>query len=219
LFSLSSIQILAQSLEQKKGSLEKFFFAGPNIGFLRGNYFNTDSDQYQRPKVGFTVGVGTSYQLKKNLDFSALIMLEEKGAKQYFSVNSGKINAEIEYTYRNYTLGLLTVYRFGANRKLGIGLGPFISYLNKLTTNEFYYFPPQYFHLDQTNNNVDWEFGLSLQCDYQIKIGNNLSLDLRLLNQFGLTNTRDVTQYPVYVEVKTNAISFLMGVTYKFNKY
>ena len=219
LFLFSSIQILAQSLEQKKGGLEKFFFAGPNIGFLRGNYFNTNSDQYQRPKVGFTVGVGTSYQAYKNLDFTALIMLEEKGAKQYISYNSGTLNDEIEYTYRNYTLGLLPVYRFGSNRKIGIGLGPFISYLDKLTAEEYSYPPPQFFKRDLTRDNVDWEFGITFQCDYQIKIGNNLSLDLRLLNQFGLTNTRDVTQYPVYVEVKTNATSFLIGATYKFNKY
>jgi hypothetical protein len=42
---------------------------------------------------------------------------------------------------------------------------------------------------------------------------------MNVLNQLGLTNTRDVTQYPVHVDVKTNATSFLMGVTYKFNKY
>lgn len=219
MFSLSSIQILAQSLEQKKGSLEKFFFAGPNIGFLRGTYFYTDSERYQRPMVGFTVGVGTSYQAYKNLDFTALIMLEEKGAKQYFSYNSGTINDEIEYTYRNYTLGLLPVYRFGSNRKLGIGLGTFISYLDKLTVDEYSYPLPQFFKRDITRYNVDWEFGLSFQCDYQLKIGKNLSLDLRVMNQLGLTNTRDVTQYPVHVDVKTNAISFLIGASYKFNKY
>jgi hypothetical protein len=216
---LSSIQILAQSLAQKKGGLEKFFFAGPNIGFLRGTYFYTDSERYQRPMVGFTVGVGTSYHAYKNLDFTALIMLEEKGAKQYYSYNAGQYEAEIEYTYRNYTLGLLPVYRFGSNRKFGVGLGPFISYLDKLTLDEFYHTPPQYFKTDQTPYNVDWEFGITFQCDYQIKIGKNLSLDLRVLNQLGLTNTNNDNKYPIYGEVKTNAISFLIGVTYKFNKY
>ncbi len=219
IFLISSIQILAQSLEQKKGSLEKFFFAGPNIGFLRGTYFYTDSERYQRPMVGFTVGVGTSYQAYKNLDFTALIMLEEKGAKQYYSYNAGQYEAEIEYTYRNYTLGLLPVYRFGSNRKFGVGLGPFISYLGKLTLDEFYHTPPQYFKTDQTPYNVEWEFGLSFQCDYQIKLGKNLSLDLRVLNQLGLTNTNNENKYPIYGEVKTNAISFLLGVTYRFNKY
>ena len=42
---------------------------------------------------------------------------------------------------------------------------------------------------------------------------------MNVLNQLGLTNSINENKYPIYGEVKTNATSFLMGVTYKFNKY
>jgi hypothetical protein len=215
LFIFFSIQTTAQVIEIKNRKFENLIFIGPSFGLLRGSGFDTGSEKYQRTKLGYTVGIGTNYHVSEPFDFSAQIMMESKVTKQYISYNGGQYKAEIKYSFRSFTFVLLPVFRIGTSRKFGVGIGPYGSYIQKQVLDEYYHNPPTYFKSDYTEFLLDWEFGLSFQCYYQIKVNNSFHLSLKLLNQLGLTNINNTEKYPVFGEVRTNATSVLIECTFR----
>ncbi len=214
IFCFLSNQLFSQSGQVHKSRFDKFIFGGPNLGYLRGTLYFKDPERYQQPNIGFTIGVGTNYTISDRFVLSTMLMMEEKGSTLHISYNGGQIVDKYNITFQDFTLCLLSVYKLGRARNIGIGAGSFLSYLYKNTVDTYSYPPPQYFPDDQTWENVDFEFGISVMVEYKININPNFSLDLKLLNQLGLTNTKNSKKYPVYGVLKTNATALLVGINY-----
>lgn len=173
------------------------------------------------PKFSYTFGVSVRHEFNKRLSLKALLLAEKKGTIMKYDIylfdeetQTSKLgSAKQDYTYKYYTLSLPVIYALGKGKQVKIGFGPYISYLKRQDIKTTYS-DGVIGHTDQTEVNRPIDLGCSAFISHTLSLTEKICLNLTLLQNLGLFNTRADEDYGV---IKTYDANLLFGIEYKLN--
>lgn len=221
---LSSLEGLAQKQEPDYNSYlpKKFFselelFVGPAASTLRG--WDLDDHFIDRKiKIGYTFGLGVSHYFNRKVKITGKLFFERKGVVAevtglYFdeetqTLKEGKANDDYNFNY--YTFSILPCY---VVRKLELGVGPYVGYLNKMELKKSFSFNATKTINDYTEDYTQFDFGIAATVGYKLQIKSNIDLNFRLLHTFGLIEI--AKHSPDGWATKTTNTSILIGISFK----
>lgn len=189
---------------------------GPGLTSLRGNRSVDQTDALLAPAAGLTL----QYDLSERFGIRLGAGYQRKGMRDevlFTDVNGTPTGtADVSYTTDFLTFPLMARYAFGQATRFSIGLGPYAGMLLQAQerwsgegleggTNE------------RTDDLEPWDFGLSASAGAAWSLGGNLWLNAEVRYDKGLT---DISALPVVDDgsIRTNAVSLLVGCSYRFGK-
>lgn len=190
--------------------------AGPSLSWLRGNDLIDDSDAL----LGAAAGMTLQYDLSPVFGVRLGVGYQRKGLREevlFTDVNGTPMGtADLSYTTDHLTFPLMARASFGQGTRFSVGLGPYAGMLLNATerwsgegleggTN------------DRTDDLEPWDFGISACAGAAWSLGGALWLNAEVRYDKGLTN---ISALPVVNDgdVRTNALSLLVGCSYRFGK-
>lgn len=205
---------------RKKNISEFGILAGPSLSFLRGSPSVETNEVYTRYlKTGYTIGVSAAHNFSQKLNLTAILVFESKGGVTRNTVTSFDPSSQTskqgdsksEYIFRNVTMPITLKYRLSQKANWQVGLGPFLSYLENQILNRDLSPTGFDWREEQSALNKNFELGLSISLSRDFRISGSRLINISLLNNLGLTDTRQVKGYG---PVKTNNTNLLIGVTF-----
>ncbi|MFN8713560.1 MAG: porin family protein [Bacteroidota bacterium] len=191
---------------------------GFSLASLRGNEV---IDSYHDTRIGYSGGLFVQYNFRKIISVRTGGYYERKGSSLEFLFTD--INGTIIGTFKgkenfNYlTVPLLVRATFGQKLNYFVNAGPYIGFLMKKTeyTEAFQSIPE--ITSDQTDLFKKTETGLSFGIGVSYTLKEKFALSFEARNNLGLTDTSDLPVINNGV-IKTNAVNFLFGFSYKLGQ-
>jgi len=189
---------------------------GPDYADLRGNSVLQNN---LKGKIFYNAGIAVNYHLNSRWEIKPGVYYETKGAKMDIELtnNIGTTIGEVESReiFKYFTIPLLV--RFSINSRINyfVNAGPFISILHKQTwkMDKIEGYPK--IDIDNTEYYKPLDYGITFGIGVSKNVCNNWNLSLELRDNLGLADVSEpVDGYET--TIKTNTVSLLLGVTYKF---
>jgi hypothetical protein len=218
-------RLIAQQTSPTNLSLSKKLISSLDIGFgPNHSWFHGDKYLSDRVKnFNYTIAAGLNHCINSRFDIKLQFLIENKGGKndRSYILYDEPNDPNIYHNYRsivdtnlNYsTLSITTGYKLDKARNLVIGLGPYLSYLNKLVSKTEIF---KEVNLISTNYSYEmkdyrrFDGGLSLYFSYKLNIYKNIKLNIQPLTNIGLLNIRN-HNLPA-TPLKNNSFTVLLGV-------
>ncbi len=215
-FAFALFLLAAQPVSAQTPRFDLGLLAGPSLSWLRGSAVIDGADALLTPAAGLTFQVDLSEHFGIRLGAG----YQRKGVRDevlFTDVNGTPTGtADVAYITDFLTFPLMARYAFGQATRFSVGLGPYAGMLLQAQerwsgegleggTN------------DRTDDLEPWDFGLSASVGAAWSLGGNLWLNAEVRYDKGLTN---ISALPVMNdgEVRTNAVSLLVGCSYRFGK-
>lgn len=188
---------------------------GVSLASLRGNDF---IDANHSSRMGYSGGLFVQFNFRKIFSVRTGGYYERKGSSIEIPAMDENGNTDgTVYGKENFdylTVPLLLRATFGEKVNYFVNTGPYIGFLMKQwgqleAHNEF----PESSQ-DRTENFKKIEAGVSLGLGLAYNLNSNLAFSIEARNNLGLTETRLLPVYGNGV-MKTNALNFLVGISYK----
>lgn len=192
--------------------------AGFSLASLRGN---ENIDNYNDTRIGYSGGLFVQYNFRKIISVRTGGYFERKGSSTdiLFTDISGNIIGTVKgkHNFDYLAVPLLIRATFGQKLNYFVNAGPYVGFLMKKTeyTEAFQNIPET--TSDQTDIYKKTETGLSFGLGLSYTLKEKFALSFELRNNLGLTDTSDLPVINNGV-IKTNAINFLFGFSYKLGQ-
>lgn len=219
--------LLAQEIQERSTYQSQRFKSkieiqgGPGLSFLRGSAYVKSNEVYSRSlKLGYSFGVGLTQLVGRNFEVTANILFERKGGivahyDTYYdeiTQNFKQGNVKENYIYDYYTFPILIKCFLGTDGIYQVGLGPYFSILERQIVKTT--FSPQGIISieDQTSFNHKLDLGVTINFSRYLRINDQLSVKISVLNNWGVANIRAYENYGV---LRTFNINLLLGFIIK----
>ncbi len=222
--SLVGVVAIAQNGPQlntpKKFISEVEFFAGPSVTNFWGSGRSTD----QVLNFRYAFGAAASHQLDEQFDVNVSLIFERKGSKVeyneiYFNDDGTTQDARYEQgdkiDYVNLAASIR--YCFGSKRNFHVGLGPFMSRVQKVRNyTNIYDLQDRLIesHYLSGNSYNHFDYGLKTAVGYKFTVRPKLLINSQLLYTLGLSDILK-DEIPYDGSIRIYAISMLAGATLK----
>jgi len=178
----------AQPISAKTFFTNVGFVAGTNWSFLHGAPSVDNGPTSTRSiKHGFLLGIAGTHQISQRLNLDILALYELKGSK--VDIVGTQTPVSIDFQYHYVTLPITLNYEWGEHGRFSTGLGIFGGYLFKQAQTETQSAVGSVFTTDVTGQSKSFDFGLTGQVKYIIKVKGGWTLTPRLIWELGLQNT------------------------------
>ena len=193
---------------------------GFSIASLRGNE-NELIERHKVTRIGYMGGLFVQYNFKKTISLRTGAYYERKGSaysmrvEDQYGVPVENVPVNVNYDY--ISVPLLLRATFGKKINWFINAGPYIGFLLKQTVHGDAVQSLPELNSDFTEFSKKTETGMSAGIGISYPVMEKLDLSFEVRDNLGLSNTSAV---PVYNDgvIKTNALNFLVGVSYKLKE-
>lgn len=188
----------------------------PTIAWLSGN----SVIGIDKSRVGYGVGISSSYTINTHLGLKSGLFYERKGMKDLinFTDNDGNpLGSEVLFNNDYLILPILFSYNTEGDVKFYIDFGPYFGYLLKeesvLTESELY---PE-IKTDLTEYSKRFDFGVSIGSGISIPLNSRLLCDVGVKGDFGLMDTSNSNNSVITNggRIIPNSIGLNVGIKYK----
>ena len=194
----------------KSQNMELGLLGGVGVTPLYGDYSLNNE-----PKIGYAIGINFKY-IKDKLSFGTNVLYERKGDMYQIDVTTPSDpdnsigTADVSRNFNYLTIPILIGYRFGSQRKIGVNLGPYSSFL--ISQNTVTEFNSEKSELDDSQSWQNYDFGITSSIDYQIGITDYLNLSIEGRYNIGITDILQVENTDW--TFKNQSLLFLVGINY-----
>jgi len=188
--------------------------------------FNENVTKFIREsKIGYSANIGLIHLFNEKISLNTNFSYARKGVRAKYQVsyydptidiNNCKCTTSVGTIESNSNIDYLIfspLIRINLKQEfLYFETGPFISYLlksNGYTKNLW----DGSINYSNTNNIKDFDSGISLSIGYQFIISDNVYLNVKIIDSYGLLNIVKTSSSDVFT--KTNSIYLLAGITFK----
>jgi|GEM_PF-2746291 len=208
--------------------------AGPNFGMIRTNLVTpvNETKPAFTSKVGYTLGVGSSFFFKEKLSLGARVLYQKSIVRGDFPFEwSNAIgNLEVTTSFDYISLPIVMKYTLGEKIKFSGELGGFVNCLLNATARDYFLYDsqtPNYSNLNSMSANLAegteqytrLDAGLTVGVSSQIPLSEKLSIKLSVYDNYGLVNISALqfNYRPISSSnyLKSNAINLLAGIVYR----
>jgi len=190
---------------------------GFNVSSLRGSEIFDDHTS----AIGYSGGLSFQYNFKKIFSLRTGGYFERKGSSFYYEVRSasgGKLGtADGKEKFDYLTVPVLVRATFGNKLAYFFNAGPYFGFLLKQVEHIDGYHDSPETNDDHTDFYKGTETGLSVGLGLAYVLKEKFALSFEARNNLGLTNTSAVEIYDGG-SIKTNALNFLLGFSYKLGQ-
>ena len=209
--------LMATQCKAQKHSWEYGFQTGVNINSARGNGVSSSS---KRSLAGFGAGGHLQYMLNSHLGIKAGLQFDQLGWSYHSLTLYGSgtsIFSTADALFRLNYLDLPVTAQYTSGKKIrftsgaGIFIGTLLSGKFILKTKT----PDASTTKSKHKGTKTFNFGIAANAGIQIPLQHKLKLDMGIHNNLGLFNTQKKINDYSTTSIRTNALSFLVGLTWK----
>jgi Outer membrane protein beta-barrel domain len=219
-FIFLSLAITAQAQFRSilKSIDELEVIGGPGLVSLHGS---SSLEEYKKSKIGYIVGIGSYWNIKKRFSGAMKFIFERKGINtliqgKYFDHTTQQLeNGEAEYKLNFDYLSLpITIRYFLDSKKLFYAeAGVYASYLLKCRIEVEYSWQQAHDYSDMTDRYYDFDGGITLALGYKFKVTDNASIGFWMSTNYGLFNVGRQQLNPIADNVRHKTLSIGVGIS------
>ncbi len=188
--------------------------AGPNVTHFWGSNLGID-----HPAVNYVAGISAEYAISDDFSILALPTYEVKGNAFIIGLTDEAGNLIGQFKAKNnlnyLTMPVLAEGKFGKKAKVLVNAGPYVGYLLNAVFKGAG-MDPTINVIETTQNFKRMDFGATFGVGIDIPLDSQLHLSFMFSNSLGLNKIS--SSFIAQSEIKNNATSLLVGLSYKLGK-